>query len=55
MNADQKAEKILDFFVTAANTIKGKIKSKKLMAMVKSIPNKLEGSVKFPTTEEQSK
>jgi len=49
MNADKKAEKIVDYFMVASNMVKGKMKSKKMMAMVKSIPTKLEGPVKFPS------
>jgi hypothetical protein len=55
LQADQKAEKVVDFVVQAATLIqtKGKIKSKKLTSMVKTVPSSLQTQVSFPTNEEQ--
>ena len=54
LQADQRAEKIINFVINAATLIqsKGKIKSKKLTEMVKSVPSTLSQAVKFPTNEE---
>jgi hypothetical protein len=43
LQADKRAEKIIDFVVQAATLInsKGRMKSKKLTTMVKSVPSTL--------------
>ena len=55
LQADKKAEKIVQFVVNAATLIsnKGRMKSKKLTAIAKSVPSSLHGSVKFSVTEEE--
>ncbi len=55
LQADSRAEKIVNFVINAFNLIhtKGKVKSNKLINIVKSVPSSLPHQVSFPTNEEQ--
>ncbi|CDW76195.1 tetratricopeptide repeat protein 5 [Stylonychia lemnae] len=55
LQADQRAEKIVNFVIQAYTLIqqKGRVKSNKLINMVKSVPTTLPHQVSFPTNEEQ--
>lgn len=55
LQAEARAERIVNFVINASILIatKGKLKSKKLTDMVKTVPSTLPSSVSFPVAEEQ--